>query len=267
MPLGMRIDHGGHLGALQELQHQREARSPGGEVRLPNRVGEVRPVEARDALLRVLHSQQGNYVLPYPRFGRGGEGEYRDSRGCVGGPYGPPGGKVGDNRAEEEVLGPEGVAPLRDAVGLVHDEERDAPPPRRPLEEDAELKRAEPFGGNEEYAQGSREGPTLYLPPLPCGHLGVQRRDGAGVGEPALQRLHLVLHQADQRAHYEGDALPRTLHEGGDLVAQRLAAARGHDGEGVAAREHGGDGALLATPEALVAEDRGQDTLGRRSVP
>ena len=48
-----------------------------------------------------------------------------------------------------------------------------------------------------------------------------------------LERIHLVLHQRDQRRHHDADALPQ---QGRNLVAQRLAAAGGHQHQRIAAR-------------------------------
>ena len=58
--------------------------------------------------------------------------------------------------------------------------------------------------------------------------LSARGRDAA-----SLQAIHLVLHQGDERRDDDGRCSPRS--GGGSLVAERLAAAGGHDDEGVAA--------------------------------
>ena len=75
---------------------------------------------------------------------------------------------------------------------------------------------------------------------------------GVGVGVGLGLGLHLVLDERDERADHHGEPV---LEHRGQLIAERLAAARGHDDEDVAAR-HGGvdDGALVLT-ELAVAED------------
>ena len=61
----------------------------------------------------------------------------------------------------------------------------------------------------------------------------------------------LVGHQRDQRADHDGELVRG---EPGELVAEALAAAGGHDDQRVAAGERGLDGLALPGPEAVVAE-------------
>ena len=62
---------------------------------------------------------------------------------------------------------------------------------------------------------------------------------------------HLILNERDERGNHDGDALG---HDGGQLVAQALATACGHEHEAVALAEHRVDGRLLGPPEPTVAE-------------
>ena len=61
----------------------------------------------------------------------------------------------------------------------------------------------------------------------------------------------LVLYQGDERGDDDGDA---GSHDGRQLIAQALAAARGHEHEAVSLAEHCVDGLLLVLPEFAVAE-------------
>ena len=81
--------------------------------------------------------------------------------------------------------------------------------------------------------------------------LRVDHRDGPGRG--ARERLHLVLHEGDERRDDERQVV---AHQGGQLVAQRLARAGRHDDEDVPRRRADGraHGLLLPGPEGLVAE-------------
>jgi hypothetical protein len=74
------------------------------------------------------------------------------------------------------------------------------------------------------------------------------------VGAHALREhgLHLVLDERDERADDHGEPV---LEHRGQLVAERLAAARGHDHEDVAARHGRVDHGALVLAELAVAED------------
>ena len=81
---------------------------------------------------------------------------------------------------------------------------------------------------------------------------GIQKRGGDAAG---LEGVDLVLHQRDEWRDDDGQALP---HERRQLVAQRLAAARGHDRQHVFAREDGSQRILLSGPEGGIAIDARQ---------
>ena len=100
---GLLLEHGFECAALIV----RRRRGLDGE-------GEVRPVEAGDDALGVVDVERGEDVVLHERRRRGREGDGRRVAHVVAG--------AGDL----EVVGPEVVAPLADAVRLVHGEERDA---------------------------------------------------------------------------------------------------------------------------------------------
>jgi len=70
------------------------------------------------------------------------------------------------------------------------------------------------------------------------------------------QGADLVLHQRDQRRHHDRRALAQ---QRGDLVAQRLAAAGGHQHQRVAAGRDLLDDGLLLAAEGGIAEDVFED--------
>ena len=92
------------------------------------------------------------------------------------------------------------------------------------------------------------------------GILGRVEERGAHADE--VQRIHLVLHQGDERG--DDDAGARA-HQRGDLIAQRLAAAGGHQHEGVAAGDDVLDDLALLAAEARRSRRRGGARRGPRS--
>jgi hypothetical protein len=157
---------------------------------------------------------------------------------------------------EAKVVGPEVVAPLGDAVRLVDDEQAQAHVAQR-LEEP---RRREALGRDVQQPQLARSGA------LDGGAVGgrillrVDERRAAGRDAP--ERLDLILHERHQRGDHERQVF---AHEGGQLVAERLARAGGHDDEDVARRAragHGGDRLGLAAAELLEAEVLAQRAAG-----
>ncbi len=73
------------------------------------------------------------------------------------------------------------------------------------------------------------------------------------------QGRHLVGHQRQQRRHDKPHARSG---DGGDLVAERLSAARRHQHEGVVAADDMLDDARLRSPERIVAVDGLEDFEG-----
>lgn len=194
---------------------------------------DVGPVEAGHEVPGVRHAQPlGDLPVRGVRGGRG-EGDAGHVR--------PPLPQHGQG----EVVGPEVVAPLGDAVRLVDGEDGDL----AAREEVQAAVQAQPLRGQVEQVELAGEELRLDRPPL----VEVLR----GVHEPGPhaerpQRVDLVLHQRDQR----GDDHTRTgPDQGRDLVAQRLAAAGRHEHDRVAAGDHMVDDRLLLAAEGLVAED------------
>ena len=140
------------------------------------------------------------------------------------------------------VFGSEVVAPVRDAVGLVDGEERDAR-----LLQRAHHAAYESFGRNVEQfhlafhaAVDDEAVVSLVVVAVHCFCL-------YSVG---LQRAHLVFHQRDEGRHDDRHSLPE---QGGYLEAQRLATARGHQHQRIAAANGVADDFLLHRAERIVA--------------
>jgi len=140
------------------------------------------------------------------------------------------------------------VAPLGYAVRLVDREQADA----EAVHAAPEVHAAEALGRDVEQL-----GLAARAALEPLFHLsGPERRvDERGRHAPALERVDLVLHERDERADDDGE--PRQ-HERGDLVAETLSAAGGHEHQHVAAREHRADCFRLHAAEVRVAEQAAQ---------
>jgi hypothetical protein len=135
-----------------------------------------------------------------------------------------------DHGAQPQVLRPEVVPPLGDAVRLVDDEQRDTGGAQRV----DDLVVGQLLGG-EEHVLGRAVAQLVPRTAGLRGALGGVDHDGVGrvgTGEP----LALVALQGDQR----GDDHRRAVQEqGGDLVDRGLARSGGQHGQHVAAVRHG----------------------------
>ena len=179
-------------------------------------VGEVgaRETAAQDA--GFVETQAVHDVVGDELRGRGREGQNGNA------------GELLAQLGDAQVGGPEVVAPLRDAVGLVDGEQlhvhaHDAQPERF---------RSQPLGSHVEELDVAVDAVVQGDVDLPGRESGV---DGHGRDAPGPQAVDLVLHQGDERRDDDAETLAG---ERGNLVGERLAAARGHEREGVAARQH-----------------------------
>ena len=194
---------------------------------------EVGAVKASDANVGVVEAEARDDVVAHKGVGGGGEGD--DGRIA----------EAGAGGAEVAVAGAEVVAPLGDAVRLVDGEEGDV----HAAQGGDEAAVGKALGGDVEEAEvaigGAAEDFALIL-------AGDGRVDGGGGDPVAGEGIDLVLHQGEEGGNDEGEAIEQ---EGGKLVADALAAARGEDGERVAPGEDGGHDLGLAGEELAVAED------------
>ena len=89
-------------------------------------------------------------------------------------------------------------------------------------------------------------------------HLGLVKagieevRDAPAAGHESTEHVYLILHQGDERRNHYG----RAVHdEGGQLIAERFAAAGRHEHEGVATVQQVIYYLLLITLEVVVSEE------------
>ena len=166
-------------------------------------------------------------------------------------------GRKGDDRsvhqfpqfADAQVVRPEIIAPLGDAMCLVHHDIADV----HHLQVGAEQAGAEPFGRQVEeleVAVGGVVQRQVHLVPV---HAGI---DAQGLDTPVVQLLDLVLHERDERGDHEGDPL---LHQRGHLETHGLPAAGGQDREDIPAGHRLPDDVFLHGTEGLIPPIRPQN--------
>ena len=147
--------------------------------------------------------------------------------------------------ADAHVGGAEVVAPLRDAVGLVDNKERDAAGGEEFVEE---LLLFEALGGDVDELGGAGGDVVFSAVGLAGGDSGVDLFDGeVGVGGVLL----LVLHERNEGA--DDDDWPGQQ-QGGQLIGETFAGAGGHEAEDALASEDVLEDGALAGAEILDAE-------------
>ncbi len=199
----------------------------------PHAIDEVRPIERADEDLGVPQAQLGDDVAAYLRRRRRRVGVDGDLVERL------------PQRAELPVLRAKVVAPLADAVRLVHREEGgggalqplEEPVHHQPLGRQVEQLHA---AGGERAHHRRTLGRRLAAVEHGGGHAGL------------AQAVDLVLHERDQRRDDDGET---ATVRGGGLVAERLAAARGQHDERVTILQHAADGLFLQREKAIVAPD------------
>ena len=164
--------------------------------------------------------------------GRGGAGQHPGLR------------QLGQELAELQILGPEVVAPLADAVGLVHGDERTV----QIAEQGAKT------------GEGQALGRDVNQLVLAAGHgaqapLALVRVQGGGQiggGQTALfQGGDLVVHQRDERRDDQGGTREQRA---GQLIHQALAATGGRHQQQAAGLQQGFDRLALAGTEIFVSQ-------------
>ena len=190
-------------------------------------VGAVRVADETDGVAE-RHAERD--VVPHLRRGRGREGHAGGLREAV------------QHLGEAAVLGAELVAPVGDAVGLVHGGQRHAG-----ADEGEEVAEEEALGAHVEETGLPRREAAPGLPPVGGLEVGVERVGG----EARLPGgVHLVVHERDEGGDDEDEAPVQRRRK---LVAEALPAPRGEHDEGIAAREGGFDGLPLEGLEGVVA--------------
>ena len=208
-----------------------------GPVLGDDRVPDVGAVETAHELGGAAESQAVHDLAPGGLVGSRGE---RDA-GDVG--------EVFVQGRELEVLRAEIVSPLGDAVGFVDGEKGEAG-----AREQFQCAVAEQAlrGDVEQVQLAVRDGR------FDLKHLLVRqgRVEARGADARLAQTLHLVPHERDQR---RDDHAHPVAHDGRDLVAERFAAAGGHENQAVAPGHRVFDYGLLLAEEGRVAEDSVED--------
>jgi len=206
-------------------------------------VEEVGAVEGGADADGIVQGEAGDDVLGDAFGGGGGEGGEGDlGEGVAEG-------------GEDEVVGAEVVAPFGEAVGLV-DGEGGGGAGGAVAEFVEEAVGGEAFGGEVEEVEGAGAvGPGGVA----AGVEGLAAVDAGGADAVGAGGVDLVLHEGDEGADDDHAAV---LHDGGELEAEGLSAAGGHEGEDVAAIEEALHGLFLVGAELVVAEDFGEDLAG-----
>jgi len=204
-------------------------------------VANVGPVEAGDELARFFQAQAVHDLVAggFVRRGREGDAGYR--------------GEALVQYRELDVFRPEVVAPLGHAVGFVNGEQSEAALFVKLVEQTEEALGEQALRGDVKQVEAAGHHGPLGV------HRGGEVQAGIEIGgfDAGLEQgVHLVLHQGDQGRDDDGAAGPE---QGGNLVAERLAAAGGHQHQGVAALGYVVyDGRLFAA-EGAVTENAVED--------
>ena len=160
------------------------------------------------------------------------------------------------------VFGPEIVAPLAHAMCFVDGEQAQGAVRVQRVQQAQKARRAHALGRGVQQRQLACQQLTLdvlRLLPVEC---GIEESRGHA---RLVQRAHLVVHQRDQGRNHQRHAQPGALAGyGRNLVTKRLAAARGHQHQRVAAGDGVVDHTLLLAAKGVVAEHLAQDGRGRR---
>ncbi len=155
--------------------------------------------------------------------------------------------EVVDDGAEAQVVGPEVVAPRRDAVGLVdHEQAGTGAAQRRQGVRSGEL-----LGREEAVLEPAVGQPLQHVAPLARLQGAVQLGGGAALQVVVVDGLDLVVLQGDEGADDDGGPVEQ---QAGHLVDGRLARPGGHHGEGVVAGEDRLDRLPLPGTQVVEAE-------------
>ena len=219
------VDDAGALDAAADVQQL-----PRLVLAVAHDIREVGPLETAPQQQPFPEAELVHDVLRHLRRSRGREGDHRHVHQFA-------------QRADFQIIRAEIIAPLRDAVRLVHDDVAEG----QDLQVRLEQRRAQALRRDVQELEipvGSVVERSVHLPPV---HAGV---DGQGADAPGGEVLHLVFHQGDQRRDHERKPF---LHQGGHLEAHRFAPARGQDGQHVATLGRRRNDLFLHRPEGFVA--------------
>ena len=150
--------------------------------------------------------------------------------------------------AESAVGRPEIVAPLRDAVRLIHHQHGNGTIRQHFFQPSVEC-----LGRDvHHFVLSPLESVQLFQPLLsPQRGIDGGRREAEG-----REGIDLILHQADQGRQYQDRSREDACR---NLEGERFARTGRHDGDAVSSCEDGLDDLLLSRPECVVAEDVSQN--------
>ena len=172
-------------------------------------IRQVGAIETGQVATGLAQMQLLNDVPAHALRGRGGQRHHRHFR------------KKAAQLGKLAVFGPEIMAPFADAMGFVHGDEIRLPVPQI----FQEPRKHQPFGRHVEEPKFAVMQPAKPLPGLARRQRRVQQRRRHSTG---LERIHLVLHQSDERRHHDRQTRPD---QRGQLKAQRLAPSRRQQGK------------------------------------
>ena len=209
-------------------------RSEGGNFHHFNR--DVGAAEAVNEARRLDQRQLLHDVVLHGRRGGGGQ---RDDRRRP---------QAGHVLAQAAVIGPEIVPPLRNAVRLIHHDQRNLP-----LGEHLRKARhAQALRRNEQELQFAGQVVAASLPRI---HPAAPGMNALHSKTPSLELGHLVFHQGDQGTD---DQRRPAARNGRQLIAQRLARPGGHDQQHVAPFDHRPANRFLIGEESVETEGAAQ---------
>ena len=212
---------------------------------LDDGVADVGPVKAADEQFGAFQLQALDDVGAGQRIGCGGECHAWHARVTL----------VQDG--ETPVFGPKVVAPLAHAMRFVDRKQAQQAAFEQRVHLRQESTVGHPFWRGVQQGDLPAQQSALDVGCFFGGQGGVEK---GGVHARFVQGAHLVVHQRNQRRHHHRDALARTLAcNGRDLVTERLAPARGHEHQRIAAGRHMVNDGLLRTAKGVVAKNFAQD--------
>ena len=194
---------------------------------------EVGTVKAGGHLIGLLQGQLFPDIVPHMGGGRGRERAHHRTAG-----------QAVHKGFDAQVAGPEVLSPLADAMGLVHRHHADGPFLRKPLE----AGHFQPLRCHIDDLVPALPGAAQHQGLLVVGEAVVQKRRRHA---RLHQRPHLILHQADQRRHHDGNARQQQRRH---LIADGFTRTGGHHGQHILPGQQAADDFLLPGAEAVVAE-------------
>jgi len=232
------VDDAGLAGMFAANEFEQLASGVGARL---DAVAQVGPVETGAEGRAAIGEQRLGDLGARAGLGGRGQGDARQIREALG------------KLPELEILRPEIVAPLRDAMRLVNGDQRQ----RAGLEQGEGTRLHQALRGNVEQIQPAAAQVVFNRAPAFGAQRGVEDLGAHAIG---LERLDLVAHQGDQR---RDDDTRAGAHQRRNLVAKRFAAPGGHQHQRIAACNQRLDDFALAAAKIAESEDLAQDPAGR----